>query len=170
MLKSYFSPKVDVRTKPAAYGPGLFARSFISAGEMIFAKGGHLVTTAEAKEIESQVGEYCLQIYPNLHLCPKDKGEADAVASYMYHSCDPNVGVDGQMTFVAIRDISPDEELCYDYAMTTDRDFRMTCSCGANVCRGVITGEDWRREDLQRRYGRYFSYYILQKISRADIA
>jgi hypothetical protein len=39
----------------------------------------------------------------------------------------------------------------------------MTCRCGTPVCRTVITGEDWRRPDLQARYAGWFSRYLADR-------
>jgi hypothetical protein len=36
----------------------------------------------------------------------------------------------------------------------------MQCGCGTRSCRGTISGRDWQRPDLQRRYGTYFSSYL----------
>ena len=33
-----------------------------------------------------------------------------------------------------------------------DATFTMECTCGAALCRGTITGHDWRRPELQQRY------------------
>ena len=41
----------------------------------------------------------------------------------------------------------------------------MDCRCGTRSCRGVIGGRDWQRPELQERYGNYFSWYLLNKIS-----
>ena len=82
------------------------------------------------------------------------------------HSCDPTVGVRGQITFVAMRDVPAGAELTIDYAMIDgDPRERMDCACGAAGCRKVVTGEDWRRPELQRRYAGYFSRYIADRIA-----
>ncbi len=39
------------------------------------------------------------------------------------HSCDPNIGVQGQIVFVALREISIGEELTHDWATTDDDDY-----------------------------------------------
>lgn len=78
----------------------------------------------------------------------------------------------GPVTLAAMRDIRPGEELTYDYAMT-DGDYEgmdcepqrpMECLCGAPNCRGIITGNDWRRKDLQEKYKGYFSPYLQEMI------
>jgi uncharacterized protein len=80
------------------------------------------------------------------------------------HSCEPNIGVQGQIVFVAMRDVEAGEELTHDWAMTDDDRDEMACRCGAASCRGVVTGQDWRRPELQARSGDYMSWHLLRKI------
>jgi hypothetical protein len=40
----------------------------------------------------------------------------------------------------------------------------MKCECGASVCRGFITGDDYKLKELQNRYGEHFMPFILKKI------
>ncbi len=80
------------------------------------------------------------------------------------HSCDPNIGVQGQIIFVAMRNIQPGEELTHDWATTDDEAYKVRCHCGAGNCRKIITGQDWRRKDLQEKYQDYMSWYLQQKI------
>ena len=83
----------------------------------------------------------------------------------MNHSCDPNIWLDDALTFTAMRDIKPGEELCYDYAMTDKGQYRpMTCHCGSQICRGVIKHNDWKIKKLQERYKNHFSPYINELI------
>ncbi|HMP85080.1 MAG TPA: SET domain-containing protein [Candidatus Paceibacterota bacterium] len=63
---------------------------------------------------------------------------------YMNHSCDGNVGFDVKNNFVAMRDIEPGEELCWDYGLAEKNpDFMLKCKCGSKKCRKLITGHDW---------------------------
>jgi len=62
---------------------------------------------------------------------------------YNNHSCDPNIGVRGQILFVALRRIVASEELTHDWATTDDDNYTMACRCGAAEFRGAITGKDW---------------------------
>ena len=76
-------------------------------------------------------------------------------------------GVQGQIIFVAIRDIQAGEELTHDWAMTDDDTSERECNCGSPQCRKIITGQDdWRRKDLQEKYGEYMSWYLQEKIKR----
>jgi uncharacterized protein len=63
-----------------------------------------------------------------------------------------------------MRDISAGEELTTDYALFDDHDGTMDCHCRTPSCRGTISGRDWQRPDLQRKYGQYFSAYLLRRL------
>ncbi len=167
-LKSYISPKTEVREKSEIEGNGLFAKQDIKKGEVIFIKNGHIVNHVEAMKLEAKLGEYCLQINDNFFLCPKRKEELKDIAIFINHSCDPNVGPDGQVTFVALRNIKAGKELCHDYAMTTMREYRLKCNCGSKKCRKIITGNDWELKELQNKYGDHFSYHILKRIKATE--
>ena len=81
------------------------------------------------------------------------------------HSCEPNIGVRGQIVFVALRAIESGEELTHDWATTDDDDYRVECRCGAASCRQILTGKDWQRPDLQEKYRGYVSWYLEEKIN-----
>ena len=65
---------------------------------------------------------------------------------------------------MASRDIAVDAELCHDYAMDRTDDYRLQCCCGAALCRGAVTGEDWRLPEVQARYEGFFVEYVAEKI------
>ena len=68
-----------------------------------------------------------------------------------------------------MRDISSGEEITYDYAMSDGSPYdEFTCSCGSPHCRGHVSGDDWRRSELWRRYAGYFSPYLQRRILAAD--
>jgi hypothetical protein len=52
--------------------------------------------------------------------------------------------------------------------MTDDDDYSVDCNCGAMNCRKVLSGKDWQRSDLQKRYAGYFSAYLARKIALLD--
>ena len=162
-IKSYKSPKTEIK-ESTIKGKGLFAKEDIKKGEIVFIKSGHIVGYEEMKKVEEELGEYCLQIDDDFYLCPRTKEEVEDTAIFINHSCEPNIGPDGQITFVALRDIKAGEELCYDYAMTTARNYKLGCNCGSKNCRKIITGNDWRSKELQDKYGKHFVYFILKKI------
>ena len=71
----------------------------------------------------------------------------------------------GQISLVAMRDIAPGEEVCFDYAMSDGSDYdEFDCACGASRCRGRIQGTDWMNPELIARYDGYFSPYLRRRI------
>ncbi|MGK2962334.1 MAG: SET domain-containing protein [Gemmatimonadaceae bacterium] len=159
-MSSWFNPKTEKRTSPIE-GRGLFARGAIAAGEIVAVKGGSILDRATLAVVRAEISPADIQIEDDLYIAPRTAGEVEANMLHLNHSCDPNVGVRGQITFVAMRDVSSGSELTIDYAMIDGDPFeRMPCSCGTRECRKVITGNDWRLPELRRRYVGYFSRYI----------
>lgn len=160
---SYLSLKTVVQTS-RIQGRGLFAQAFIAAGEIVCIKGGHIFNRATLQEIQKTLGPAEIQIGENLFIGPLAVNEREGSMIFSNHSCNPNLGVKGQIVFVAMRDIQAGEELTHDWAMTDDDNYEMTCNCGAPNCRKTITGQDWRKRELQEKYQNYMSWYILEKI------
>lgn len=76
----------------------------------------------------------------------------EADTALLNHSCDPTLAWAGPR-LVAFRDVAEGEELTVDYATTTtDPDMLVRCHCETYRCRQMVTGEDWRIPELQRRY------------------
>ncbi|MCI0486458.1 MAG: SET domain-containing protein-lysine N-methyltransferase [Blastocatellia bacterium] len=148
---SYRSPKTEVRESPI-HGKGLFAKQAIAAGEVVAVKGGHVLATKEWTTLEKSLGPADIQISEDLFIAPVRKEQREGSMLYTNHSCDPNIAIQGQIVFVAMRDIAPGEELTHDWATTDDLDYEMQCNCGAPNCRGTITGKDWMKRELQERY------------------
>jgi hypothetical protein len=165
MTASWFSPKTEKRPSPIN-GRGLFARATISIGEIVAVKGGAIMNSSALARIRDEISPAEIQIEEDLYIAPRSAAEVDANILCLNHSCEPNVGVRGQITFVAMRDIPEDAELTIDYAMIDgDPDERMECRCGTSSCRRTITGDDWRLSDLRRRYAGYFSRYLEQRMA-----
>ncbi len=138
---TYFSPKSEKRGS-GIEGRGLFAKEPISSGEIVVVKGGYIMTRAQRDKVEGQLGPAEIQVTEELFIGPATLREREGGMMHLNHSCEPNLGLQGQIVFVALRDIAKDEELTFDYAMTDDEPYEMVCKCGAPNCRGVITGRD----------------------------
>jgi uncharacterized protein len=162
---SQLSPKTEVR-ESKIHGRGLFATANIAKDEIVALKGGHIVDrkTLRAK-ITPVLGPVEIQIGDDLFIAPVSDEERELSMLYLNHSCDPNLGMRGEITFVAMNDIGAGEELTHDWAMTDDDDYSVECNCGASNCRQILTGKDWQRPDLQKRYAGYFSAYLARKIA-----
>ena len=115
-------------------------------------------------EVGRRVGPAEIQITEDLFIGPTTEAEREGGMMHLNHSCDPNLGVQGQIVFVALRDITAGEELTFDYAMTDDEPYEMECNCRVSGCRKVITGADWMQGDLQRKYNGYFSWFIQRRL------
>jgi SET domain-containing protein len=162
---SYISKKAAVKDS-SIHGRGLFAIEPIRKDEIVCVKGGHIFNRGTLTQISPSLGPAEIQIGEDLFIGPLDSHEREGSMIFSNHSCEPNIGVQGQIVFVAMRDIEAGEELTHDWATTDDDTYEMDCKCGAASCRKVITGQDWRREDLQQKYANYMSWYLIQKISR----
>jgi uncharacterized protein len=160
MRLSYRSPKTEVR-ESKIHGHGLFAIDDIVKDEIVLVKGGHIVDGKTLREkITPRLGPVEIQIDDDLFIAPVTHDERELSMLYSNHSCDPNIGLRGEITFVAMRDIRAGEELTHDWAMTDHDDYSVECNCGASNCRKTLTGKDWQRPELQKKYAGYFSAYL----------
>jgi SET domain-containing protein len=163
---SYRSPKTEVR-KSGIHGRGLFATEKIDKGEVVLVKGGHILNRQTLRrDITPTLGPVEIQIGDDFFIAPVNQEERELSMLYSNHSCDANLGMRGEITFVAMRDIAADEELTHDWCTTDDDDYDVKCSCRSSNCRGRLTGKDWQRPELQKKYAGYFSAYLAEKIAR----
>lgn len=160
----YFSPRLEVRLNPDKGGHSVYAREAIRAGELLAIWSGRIITGEMLPPSAQRQHRQPLQIEENLYIIPDCSSE---LAEYFCHSCEPNAGMSGQIALVALRDIGPGEEVCYDYATSDGSPYdEFECECGAPGCRERVTGEDWRRPELQARYAGYFSPYLQRRIDQ----
>lgn len=75
---------------------------------------------------------------------------------FLNHSCEPNLKrTTDALTFVAMRDLKPGEQLTCDYAtLEVNPDWRMDCSCGSEHCRKVVGGIQSLPDECLETYGR----------------
>jgi hypothetical protein len=162
---SFRSPKTRVMMSDT-HGLGLFAIKPIGKGEIVSVRGGHILSHEMARHHRKPEGYWGYPIADGFVLGPLTKRETHSVMMFLNHSCEPNVGIQGQIIFLAMRPIAVGEELTIDYAMFGANSRPMRCRCKAATCRELITRQDWQRTDLQRKYGQYFSSYLLDKMRR----
>jgi uncharacterized protein len=165
---SYRSIKTEIR-KSATEGRGLFAKDPIRKGEIVSVRGGHILSRQMEKKIKKPDGYWGYPIADEFVLAPFSTQEVEDVMMFLNHSCEPNIGILGQIVFVAMRNIDSGEELTIDYAMFGANKEPMRCNCRAANCRGLITDSDWESKDLQVKYRGYFSSYIQLKINDKGI-
>ena len=167
-IRSYRSPKIEVRDNTLA-GRGVVAIEPIANGEIVAVKSGHIVNRDEVERITEEIGDFSLQIHDDFYLTPTTHDEIEDTTIFINHSCDANVGFQGSIIYVAMRDIAVGEELCHDYAMERTDAYTLECRCGAVDCRGSVTGSDWKRPEVQAKYAGYFPDYVQRKIDSGKI-
>jgi SET domain-containing protein len=111
-------------------GIGVFAAASIRRHQFVARCVGRVVTSAELSPNHS-----ALQVGADLWIASR----GDALDDWINHSCEPNIGfVTGEPAFYALRDISPGEELSWDYSTSlTEPGWELPCACGAASCRRV---------------------------------
>jgi uncharacterized protein len=76
--------------------------------------------------------------------------DGHCMAMFINHSCSPNcetIELDGRVWVTAIRNITPLEEITYDYCLYDGGEDEAICNCGATRCRGTM----YSREEILRR-------------------
>lgn len=142
--------------KSSIHNNGLFATEPIPEGEYVIQYLGEKITKKEStrrgiaqhdKSITEDVGSvYIFEL--------DDKYDIDGnfewnISRLANHSCSPNCEaqiVDGEIWFVAIKDIEKDEELTFDYGYALEHWEDHPCLCGSDNCVGYIV----RKEDRNR--------------------
>lgn len=163
-MKSYLSPKTKIKQSKIE-GNGLFAIKPIRKGEIIGIKWGYIFDRNILKKIKGDIGDSYFQISDNFFIGPLSKEDVKESMIFLNHSCEPNAGVEGNIVFVAIRDIKVGEEITIDYAMCDDDTYELKCNCQSKNCRKNVTGKDWMKKELQNKYAGYFSIYLQKKIN-----
>lgn len=166
-LQSWTDPRIKVGMS-SIDRRGLFTTAAISVGELVSVWGGKIFTRDEIN-----AGNFrphtAASISEDLYIALPKGSTVESIDEFMNHSCNPNTWLIDEVTLVAARDIAPKEEVTMDY-VTWEADenyvFFTACKCGGSLCRGVVTGRDWRREDLQQRYRGHFSPFIERRIDK----
>lgn len=158
----WVNPKVGAFHSPI-HGVGLAAIAPIKKDEPVMALGGIAVPRSEILEYRKLMGHIGTQVHDDFFLVPTNRKEIEKTGA-PNHSCNPNIGMQGSTVYAAIRNIRKGEELFLDYAFMESFFKPFKCKCGSKDCRAVRTPNDWKKKDLQRKYGRYFSPYLKNKI------
>jgi len=161
---SYLSNKLAARPHTGKGGWGVYAVSAVHKGELLACWGGDVVPWLAFRQLPEDLQRHSLQVEEELFLVSLRTSEPPELVN---HSCDPNGGLSGQIALVAMRDIAPGEEICFDYAMSDGTPYdEFECGCRTAHCRGRVTGDDWRLPELWERYAGFFSPYLQRRIDR----
>lgn len=137
-------------------GHGLFFSENIAAGTVVIELGGRLVSTDELERLIEEadadpqtpfVDTITIDTDTHLVLPPRTP------VHFGNHSCDPTLWHVGPYSLATRRDVVAGEEATIDYGTQSGAaGLRMVCNCRTATCRRVVTSDDWRDEQLQRRY------------------
>jgi uncharacterized protein len=163
----YASPRLVGTRCAAKGGRAVLARERIACGELLAVFAGAVLETGDLTRLAPDQRRLVLQVDEHHYLLSLVEGCAD----WVNHCCEPNAGLRGQVTLVALRDIEAGEEICYDYAMSDGSPYDgFECRCGAARCRGRVSGDDWMLEELWDRYRGHFSPYLQARIEQLQAA
>jgi SET domain-containing protein len=162
-------PPVRIEIRPSQILPGevgLFAARSIRKNDLVAELSALRIRTYEWPTYEQadavtreKIWGFCSGVETEFY-GPEDFNYL-TTAWYMNHSCEPNVGYNDDGDFVAMRDITAGEELCWDYSFDDKNpSFSMDCACGAESCRQRITGNDWKFLILDKEKFPYIAKYI----------
>src|SRR5690606_24955361 len=102
-------------------GKGVFTKKAFKKGETIFIIKGKTRKLIVKSPKDSALGPNWVGVGKDLWI-----DVTDNISKYVNHSCDPNLGIKGKVTFVALKDIKKNEEITFDYSITEeDRYWKM---------------------------------------------
>ncbi|TAG10880.1 MAG: SET domain-containing protein [Verrucomicrobia bacterium] len=142
------------------HGRGVYAAQAIAGGEKIIEYVGELIDKKKserrgvAQQAKSeQTGDAAVYIFTLNKTYDIDGDVPWNTARLINHSCEPNceAWIQGRRIFIhALRDISPGEELTFDYAFDVEHYQDHPCLCGRPNCVGyIVAREQW--DELKRR-------------------
>jgi uncharacterized protein len=159
---AYLTDKCEVQNRDVTGGKAVFARDVIEPGELVAVWSGRIVSAEKLDELSEEIRRHTVQVEERLYLASHGPDEGP---DFINHSCDPNTGLEGQIALVALQRILPGEEVTIDYAMCDGSPYdEFDCACGSPICRGRVTGDDWRNPVLWERYAGHFSPYLERRI------
>lgn len=160
----YFNPKLAVGVIISQPGQQVVAILPIMKDEVLAVFGGRIVHQTQLPKLSPDQVRTAIQVDDQYYLAALGRpGPAYAFS----HSCTPNAGFHGQISLVAMREISPGEAVYFDYAMfRSGPPESIPCACGSANCRREISNQDWRKPELWNDYAGYYSPYIQRNIDR----
>ncbi|MGE0548135.1 MAG: SET domain-containing protein [Kofleriaceae bacterium] len=149
-------PVLEFRATGRQTGKGVFTKSRIAKGELVFKWDG----TKRIGPVPWYVGHRWLQVGQLEWLAPR----RGSPGWYINHACEPNAGIHGSIEIVAMRDIEAGEEITLDYSLcVSEPEWRLECRCGSSACRRLIQSYELLPQKLKDQYRRYTSEYLLAR-------
>ncbi len=148
----FVSPKIEIRETKK--GKSLFTKKNIQKNEVIFEFEKRLINHRTKKS---------MQIDENKH---QESADVEAIENFLNHSCESNGYVDFQdLTYRALRDIEPEEELTFNYLTTEWELFnKFKCECSSKHCFKQIRGFRYLTLDQQKGLEPLLSPFLKKKL------
>jgi uncharacterized protein len=137
--------------KECDLGLGIFAKRDIFKDEIIHRFSGRIINHLESKSIPDKEECKALQIGFDKYL------DLDIPGVLINHSCNPNCGIKNDYDLIALRRITKDEQIMYDYSTTMDDGYSMECRCNSKNCRKIV--EDFKLIGIDKQI-----YYLEKDI------
>lgn len=163
---SWTNTKLEVRSTLSGKR-GMFSKNKIDKHEPLAVFGGTVITKKQVLHLSKESIPCVLQISDDLWIT--SGSDTLEPIDYINHSCNPNAGMRGHILLVAMRDIEPNEEVTFDYAMVVSEWVGMdpiSCDCGSSECRKIVLHDDWKITRLQAAYKGYFAQHVQDKIDQ----
>ncbi len=136
-------------------GKGVFATRDFAVGEKIYEyQPGRRIKRSEVSFLTQEEQEHLDVFDPDYYelMTPP--------ASYVNHSCDPNM-IEKERVGYALKPIKKGEELTADYRVRSYDDWQMQCHCGSANCTGTVIGNFFSMPiELQKKYLSYAPEFI----------
>jgi SET domain-containing protein len=140
MARPAVLPKIR-RKKSRLHGFGVFAVDPITKNTRIIDYAGELITNKQSENREDRyLRKGCIWVFRVNRYWSRDANVGGNVARFINHACKPNCWIEVDATTKTIwvraaRNITPGEELTYDY--NTEGDKTIPCRCRPG-CKGKL--------------------------------
>jgi uncharacterized protein len=127
---SYLAPTATVWDSPM-HGRGLCAVDPMAMGDIVAMKGGYIAERARRETRQPSLGPAARPLAAGCFIGPMTEAERAGGMICSHPSCDPQIGVHGQIMFVAMRPLQPGEAATHDWATPDAETYARPCHCGA---------------------------------------
>lgn len=159
-------PKVLIKSVDDVRGLGIFAAEEIARSQLVWEFTDPVYNLEEVQQWDDER----LKLFKHYGFqCGEDSYSLPfGVSREMNHCCDPSLHWNGSYKLISRRKIKVGEELNYDYASSEIfLPIDISCSCGADNCRGQITHLDYLDQKWQQQYGSNLPPHVIHAIKSA---
>lgn len=142
-------PNLEVRETEDGRGLGVFATGEgIQKGEIIARFDGERYRSELASKLHDEMVDHAIQVSQDEYVFGRF-----GLAQLLNSSHEPNAGLLGNTTLIAIKSIEANEEVLWSYEMSEWSDWRHEpCNCGSDNCPGFIGTIEDLPHDVQKKY------------------